>query len=230
MPEFGIDARQSILSTKAMKRLLPLSIVLGFCLGTTVRSEVRLPALFSDNMVLQQGMDLPVWGWADDGEEVKVSFHGKTAKAKAKGGKWMVKLGKFKASADSDVLVVEGKNKIEVKNVLVGEVWVCSGQSNMELALNNAFEGKEEVARSSNKQLRLFHVPKKKSNEPLDDVKAEWKDSGPESTPSFSAVAYYFGRDLQKALGVPVGLIETCWGGSPAEVWMSEKELSSNPE
>src|ERR1051326_6602611 len=107
MPEFGIDARQSILSTKAMKRLLLLSIVLGFCLATTVRSEVRLPALFSDNMVLQQGMDVPVWGWADDGEEVKVTFRGKTAKTKAKGGKWVVKLGKFKAGGNPDVRVVE---------------------------------------------------------------------------------------------------------------------------
>jgi Domain of unknown function (DUF303). len=212
-----------------MKRLLLLPIFFVCFLSYVARADVRLPALFSDNMVLQQGMDLPVWGWADEGEEVKVSFHGKTAKAKAKGGKWTVKLGKFKAGGP-DVLVVEGKNRIEIKNVLVGEVWVCSGQSNMEMALNNVFEGKEEVARSSNQRLRLFHVPKKKSNEPLDDVKAEWKDSGPESTPGFSAVAYYFGRDLQKALNVPVGLIETCWGGSPAEVWMSEKALSSNPE
>jgi len=171
-----------------MKRLLLILFVSVLFLAFAARSEVRLPALFSDNMVLQQGMDLPVWGWADDGEEVKVSFRGKTVKAKAKGGKWMVKLGKFKAGGP-DAFVVEGKNRIELKNVLVGEVWVCSGQSNMELALNNAFEGKEEVARSDNKQLRLFHVPKKKSNEPLDDVKAEWKDSSPESTPSFSAVS-----------------------------------------
>jgi sialate O-acetylesterase len=212
-----------------MKRFLLLPIFFVCLSAYVVRAEVRLPALFSDNMVLQQGMDLPVWGWADDGEEVKVTFREKTVTAKAKGGKWMVKLGKFKAGGP-DALVVEGKNRIEVKNILVGEVWVCSGQSNMELALNNAFEGKEEVARSSNKQLRLLHVPKRKSDKPIDDVKAEWKESGPESTPGFSAVAYYFGRDLQKAHNVPVGLIETCWGGSPAEVWMSEKALSSNPE
>jgi len=212
-----------------MKRILLLPLIFVVVAQFSARGDVRLPALFSDNMVLQQGMELPIWGWADEGEEVKVSFRGKTVKAKAKGGKWMVKLGKYKAGGP-DELVVEGKNRIAVKNVLVGEVWVCSGQSNMEMALNNVFEGKEEVARSSNKQLRLFHVPKKRSNEPVDDVKAEWKDSGPESTPGFSAVAYYFGRDLQKALNVPVGLIETCWGGSPAEVWMSEKALSSNPE
>src|SRR5262245_9362980 len=100
----------------------------------------------------------------------------------------------------------------------------------MELALNNAFEGKEEIARSSNKQLHLFHVPKTRTNEPVNDVKAVWKQSGPDSTAGFSAVAYYFGRDLQKALNVPVGLIETCWGGSPAEVWMSQQVLAANPD
>lgn len=199
-------------------------------LALAAQAEVRLPALFSDNMVLQQGMDVPVWGWADNGEEVKVSFRGKTVKTKAKDGKWMVKLGKLKAGGGPDSLVVEGKNRLELKNVLIGEVWVCSGQSNMELALNSAEGGKEEVARSSNPQLRLFKVTRKKANEPVDDVNAQWKDAGPESTAGFSAVAYYFGRDLQKALNVPVGLIDTCWGGSPAEVWMSDRVLSSNPE
>jgi sialate O-acetylesterase len=227
--EFPIDGGFEFLWTEAMKRLRLLPIFFVCFISYVTRADVRLPALFSDNMVLQQGMDLPVWGWADEGEEVKVSFRGKTAKVKAKGGKWTVKLGKFKAGGPDD-LVVEGKNRIELKNVLVGEVWVCSGQSNMELALINAFEGKEEVARSSNGRLRLFHVARKRVNEPVDDVKAEWKESGPESTPGFSAVAYYFGRDLQKARNVPIGLIETCWGGSPAEVWMSEKALSSNPE
>lgn len=212
-----------------MKRILPLPLVLIVFLAFAARGEVRLAALFSDNMVLQQGMDLPIWGWADDGEEVTVRFRGKTVKTKARDGKWTAKLGKFKPGGP-DSLVVEGKNRIELKNVAVGEVWVCSGQSNMELALNSAFEGKEEIARSSNKQLRLFHVPKKKADKPLDDVKAEWKEAGPETTAGFSAVAYYFGRDLQKALNVPVGLIETCWGGSPAEVWMSERVLSSNAE
>src|SRR5689334_23257255 len=176
---FRLTVALSCFGLRRMKRLL-LPILFVCLLSYATRADVRLPALFSDNMVLQQGMDLPVWGWAEDGEEVKVSFRGKTVKAKAKGGKWTVKLGKFKAGGP-DALVVEGKNRIEVKDVLVGEVWVCSGQSNMELALVNAFEGKEEVARSSNKQIRLFHVPKKRTNEPIDDVKAEWKDCGPES-------------------------------------------------
>jgi sialate O-acetylesterase len=193
------------------------------------RAEVRLAALFSDNMVLQQGMPAPVWGWADDGEEVKVTFRGKSVSAKAKNGKWMVKLAALKAGGP-EVLIVEGKNRIELHNVLVGEVWICSGQSNMELALKQAFEADKDIAGSANPQLRLFHVPKVKANEPTNDVHASWKESAPETTPDFSAVAYYFGRDLQKARNVPVGLIETCWGGSPAEVWMSQAVLEANPE
>src|SRR5262249_40604984 len=111
-----------------------------------------------------------------------------------------------------------------------GEVWVCSGQSNMEWALKNSFESEKDIADSANSQLRLIMIPKTKSDKPLDDVKAQWKESSPESSSPFSAVAYYFGRQLQQSLQVPVGLIGTYWGGSPADVWISEKALASNPE
>jgi sialate O-acetylesterase len=193
------------------------------------RAEVRLPGFFSDNMVLQQGASVPIWGWAADGEEVTVKIRGQLAKTKAKDGKWMVKLSRLKPGGP-DTLVVQGKNRIEFANVLVGEVWVCSGQSNMEFPLNKSFEPEADLAASSNPQLRLLKIPKVKSDAPNDDVKAQWKVSGPETAAGFSAVGYYFGRDLQLALKVPVGLIDTCWGGSPAEVWMSEKALSSNSE
>src|SRR5437764_1427649 len=181
--------------------------VCGFIafLATTALADVRLPGLFADNMVLQQGMPVPVWGWADEGEEVRVTFRGRTVSAKAKNGKWMLKLAAAKAASEPETLQVEGKNRIELKNVLVGEVWICSGQSNMELALKNAFEPESDIAGSANPQLRLLHVPKTKANEPLDDVKAHWTLSNPETTPDFSAVAYYFGRELQKARNVPVG-------------------------
>ena len=197
--------------------------------ASNVRADVRLPALFSDNMVLQQGMRVPVWGWAEDGEAVTVSFRGETVQTKAKDGKWTLKLSRLKAGGP-DTLVVQGKNRIELKNVLVGEVWICSGQSNMEWPLKQSFKPTQDIASSANPMLRLFLVPKTKADEPRDDVKAEWKESGPQTVPGFSAVAYYFGRDLQKALKVPVGLIETCWGGSPAEVWMSQRVLEGNPD
>src|SRR4051812_21797729 len=221
------ENKRRIQSIPPLWSLLGAVIVLAW--ATLARAEVRLPALFSDNLVLQQGMPVPIWGWADDGEEVKVTFRGQTVSTTAKNGKWIVKLASLKPGGP-EVLVVAGKNKIELHNVLVGEVWICSGQSNMELALKQAFEGEKDINSSANPQLRLFHVPKTKANEPATDVKASWKDSGPQTTPDFSAVAYYFGRDLQKARKVPVGLIETCWGGSPAEVWMSQAVLEGNAE
>ena len=214
---------------KSQRPLKSLAIATFLSFACSLRADVRLPALFSDKMVLQRGIRLPVWGWAEDGEEVTVSFRGETAKTKAKNGKWAIKLSRQKAGGP-DTLVVQGKNKIVINDVLVGEVWICSGQSNMEWPLNQSFEAAPDIAVSANANLRLYLVPKTRSEKPLEDVKASWKNSGPDSVPGFSAVAYYFGRDLQKALGVPVGLIETCWGGSPAEVWMSQQVLEANPE
>jgi sialate O-acetylesterase len=198
-------------------------------LGSTFFSAaaVRLPALFSDNMVLQRGKSVPVWGWADDGEKVTVTFRDQTVSTKAKNGKWRVKLSSLKAGGP-DVFKVNGNNSIGLTNVLVGEVWICGGQSNMEFPLSRSYEADADIAASSNSSLRLFQVPNVRSDEPLDDVKASWTESSPATTPGFSAVAYYFGRDLQKTLGVPVGLIQSDWGGTPAEAWMSHKALENN--
>ena len=211
---------------KFSRVLLRLVLV---CTALIARADVKLPGLFSDNMVLQQGMRAPIWGRADDGERVTVTFRGRKVSATARNGKWRVELPGQKAGGP-DTLIVEGKNRIELKNVLVGEVWICSGQSNMEFPLNHSFESENDIARSANPHLRLLTVPKLKANEPVDDVKAGWQECNPDTVKNFSAVAYYFGRDLQKARGAPVGLIHTSWGGSPAEVWMSEKVLAGNPE
>lgn len=207
----------------------PAGALLAFACAASLKADVKLPALFSDNMVLQQGQSIAVWGWADEGEQVSVEFRGHKAHTTAHGGKWMAKLPKQKAGGP-DVLMVTGKNKIEVKNVLVGEVWICSGQSNMEMALRSTFEADKAAANSANPMIRLFTVPKLKADKPVEDVKGSWVDCNPQTVPGFSAVAYYFGRDLQKALNVPVGLIHTSWGGSPAEVWMSHDVLDGNPE
>lgn len=193
------------------------------------RADVKLPSLFSDNMVLQQGMRVPVWGWADDGETVTVTFRGNSVTTTADNGKWMVRLPSQKAGGP-ETLEVSGKNKIAIQNVLVGEVWICSGQSNMEWDLRRSYQPEEDIAASANANMRLFLVPKLKAESPQTDTKGSWKVADPTSTPGFSAVAYYFGRDLQKALGgVPVGLIGTYWGGSPAEVWMSREFLAARP-
>ena len=210
-----------------LSRLLAPGVALGFAYAAS--ADIRLPALFSEGMVLQQKVHAPVWGWADEGEEVTVTFRGKSVKTKAKGGKWKVTLGRLKAGGPDD-LVVQGKNQIELKGVLVGEVWICSGQSNMEWPLKSAFEPANDIAACANPNLHLFLVQKAKANVPLDDVKGQWKECNPDSVPGFSAVGYYFGRSLQAACKVPIGLIGTYWGGSPAEVWMSQTALESKPD
>lgn len=209
--------------------LLALMVLPGLLPGLAARADVKLPGLFSDNMVLQRETSVPIWGWADEGESVTVEFRGQKATTKTQGGKWMVKLKPLKAGGP-DTLAVSGKNKVELKNILVGEVWICSGQSNMEWPLTRAFDSEKAIADSANPMLHLLTVPKLKANEPVSDVKASWVECNPKTAPGFSAVAYYFGRDLQKALGVPVGLIHTSWGGSPAEVWMKQEVLAGNPE
>lgn len=181
-------------------------------------------------MVLQRNIAVPVWGWADDGESVTVTFGRQKVKAKVKSGRWMAELSKLSASAAPEKLIIEGaKNRIEINDVLVGEVWIASGQSNMEWPMSASFDAESEMAKATQPLLRLYTVPKLRAMQPTDNVSAKWEQCGPASVRGFSAVAYYFGRDVQKALGVPVGVIHTSWGGSPAEVWMSQRVLESNP-
>jgi len=196
-----------------------------FAISLTLKSDVRLPSIFSENMVLQQGMQVPVWGWADKNEQVTVIFQGQRVTTTAKDGKWMVKLDNLKATTEPQVFIVDGKNRIKYTNVLIGEVWVASGQSNMEFPLNRSFEATNDIQNSYNPMIRLYTVPKTKSDLPLDDVKSEWVECNPRTASSFSAVAYYFARDLQKARGVPVGVIHTSWGGTPAESWTTRETL-----
>jgi sialate O-acetylesterase len=199
------------------------------CLPIRLQAEVRLAGVFGDNMVLQQGVAVPIWGWADNGEVITVQFRDQKLTTAAKDGKWQVKLRKLQTGGP-DTLTVSGKNEIHLQDVLVGEVWICSGQSNMEFPLKASYESAQDIAASGNPSIRLFTVPKLKANDPTNNVNARWELCGPSTSPNFSAVAYYFGRDLQKALGVPIGLIHTSWGGSPAEVWMREQILASNPD
>jgi len=204
--------------------------------ASTASADIKLPRIFGDNMVLQQGAQTPVWGWADEGEQVTVQFQGQRLTTTAKGGKWKVVLKNLKASSEPDELRVDGRNRLLLRNVLVGEVWVCSGQSNMEWRMSQSFNGQADIAASANPQLRLFKVERKRSNTPLEDIdqpsgiKYGWQESGPLSTVDFSAVAYYFGRDLQKALGVPVGVIQSAWGGTTCEAWTSETTLAANKD
>ncbi len=212
---------------KYLTALLAVS-ALSMGLAHQAQADVRLPGVFSDHMVLQQGARTAVWGWADEGEAVTVQFRTQKVQVVAKNGQWSVSLKNLKAGGP-DTLTVTGKNTLSLHDVLVGEVWVCSGQSNMEFAMKGSFQSQADIENSTNPNIRFFTVPKLKANTPTNDVPSSWLECNPQSTVWFSAVGYYFGRDLQKARGVPVGLIHTSWGGSPAEVWMSEKALESNP-
>jgi sialate O-acetylesterase len=205
-----------------------ISVVAALLCSTALgRAEVKLPAVFSDHMVLQREKPIAVWGWADEGEKVTVTLGKEAVSTEAKGGRWKVLLPKMKAGGPLR-LSVQGKNQVAFEDVLIGEVWICSGQSNMEWPLRLSFEPQEAIRKSSNEKIRLLTVPKLKANEPVQDMKASWEECNPTTVSNFSAVAYFFGRDLQKALGVPVGLIHTSWGGSPAEVWVREEILAEN--
>jgi len=193
------------------------------------QAELRLPALFSDNMVLQQGPAANIWGWADEGEQVTVSFRGEQVTATASNGQWSAAFKNLKPGAPATLTVATKTASLLRTNVLVGEVWVCSGQSNMEWPMNRSFQPETDIARATNSQIRLFLVAKKKSDTPRNDVVGRWLVCSPKSVAEFSAVGYYFGRDLQEARNVPVGLIGTYWGGSPAEAWMRRDVLETNP-
>lgn len=209
-------------------------VLLGTAAGVSVlaatgaQAAVKPHGLFTDGAVLQQGATVPVWGTADNGERVTVTLQGQAASTTAEHGRWRVELEGLKAGGPYTLKVAGPNNTVEVKNVLVGEVWVCSGQSNMEWPLYNTRGGAEAVAQSSDPQLHLLTIPKATSPTPLHAVNQPWLEANPETTRSFSAVAYYFGRELRKTLKVPVGLIHTSWGGTVAEAWTSAGALRSD--
>jgi len=193
-------------------------------------AAVKTPAFISDGMVLQHGMKVPVWGTADPGEKVTVNFQDQKVSATAgQDGKWRVRLNDLKPGGPSE-MVIQGRNKLVLRDVLVGEVWLCSGQSNMEMRLADTADAQEVIAHSKDPMLHLFTVPHASAASPARDVAGSWSACGPKTVPNFSAVAYFFGRDLHKALGVPVGLIHSSVGGTPAEQWTSAAALKSQPE
>jgi sialate O-acetylesterase len=194
-----------------------------------VLADVKLPAMFTDHAVLQRDMPVPVWGWADPGEEVTVTIAGQTHKTKADDkGKWRVTLDPLKVG-DPLTLVAEGKNRLERKDILAGEVWLCSGQSNMEFGLSAANNGDLEVSAANHPNIRLVRVKEAGSQTPVEDFKGEWKVCTPSSAAPFSAVGYFFGRELNEQLGVPIGLIDDSWGGSSCEAWIRRDRLEGKP-
>ena len=208
--------------------LVLLIVVLWVATASQSRADVRLPGFFSDHMVLQIGAPIRLWGWAESGEEVRASCGGNRVKTlPTRAANRVLRLPPCKTGEPFSI-TIKGKNTVTIQDAVMGEVWLASGQSNMEWPLAKAFDAESHVANSANDQIRLFTVPKLKADAPVEDVKANWQLCSPSTVTNFSAVAYFFARDLQKARKVPVGIIHTSWGGSPAEAWMSERVLASN--
>jgi len=203
-------------------------IVLSTLIG---KAEVKLADIFSDNMVLQRNLNVKVWGSADPGEKVSLRFNGQKLRTKAdKTGEWSMLLKPMQAGGPFE-MTIKGKNEVVLKNILIGDVWVCSGQSNMQWPVSKSNNAEEEIKNANYPNIRLFEVPRKVSNVPLDDIpNATWKQCSSETIKNFSAVGYYFGRDLQKEIDVPIGLIHTSWGGTCVETWTSKASITKLPK
>lgn len=203
-----------------MRRRAAIALAFVAFVGSVALADVKLPAILGSNMVLQQGREISIWGTADAGEQVSVALgDAKQTTQAGDDGKWRVKLPPQKAGGPVEIIVA-GKNTIKLANVLIGEVWVCSGQSNMAMSVRGSFNAKEEIAAAKYPRIRLFAVRRKTAPDgPQADCEGSWTECSPKTVPGFSAVGYYFGRKLRQELKVPVGLINSSWGGTPAESW-----------
>jgi sialate O-acetylesterase len=206
--------------------------------ATALRADVALAPLFGDHAVLQQGMPAPVWGRAEPGEHVTVSFAGRQVGATAGAdGRWTALLGPLPAAAEGADLVVAGpKSALTRHDVVVGEVWLCSGQSNMEFPVNDSHNGQfilqnaaAEVAAARDPLIRQFEVGRRPAPAPADEAEGSWAPCSPETVGKFTAVGYFFARELRRRLGVPVGIIDSTWGGTPLEAWTGARTLAGDP-
>ena len=204
-----------------------LSIALMVC--ATSWAEVTVPSIIGDNMVLQRDAKTPVWGWATPGAKVAVSVAGVCDKAKAdKEGRWEATLKNLPKGGPHTLSVIGDGTTITLKNILVGDVWVCSGQSNMAWTVSNANDKEAEIRNANHAGIRLFTVARKSTPEPQTDCEGAWVVCSPETVPSFSAVGYFFGREIHRSAEAPVGLISTNVGGTPSEAWTSDCTISTN--
>jgi sialate O-acetylesterase len=214
---------------RLLSRALAVSLLV-LCFAAALSADVRLPAVFTDHMVLERDMPVPVWGWAAAGEKVTVSLAGQTKTATAcDAGKWSVKFDAIPAGGPY-LLKVQGQNAVEVRDVLVGEVWLCSGQSNMDMRVHSVMNAGAEIAAAKYPQIRMFATARKTAEEPQADCRGQWLVCSPKTAGGFTAAGYFFGRELHKKLGVPVGLIDSSWGGTPIQGWTGVKAQEAVPE
>jgi len=199
-------------------------------ISTASFGNVRLPAVIGSHMVLQQKTDVTIWGWSDAGEEVKLRTTWDTTTYKTVGSssaKWSLKI-KTPAAGGPYQITITGNNNIVLEDVLVGGVWLCSGQSNMEMSVTWGLPYESDVANATDQNIRFFYIPRTTAEYPQDDVKAEWVVCNPDDMKRFTAAGYFFGKTLRDNLNVPVGLINASWGGTPAEVWTPIEAINSN--
>jgi len=197
-------------------------------LQPAARGDVKVPAIFGSHMVLERDQKDRVWGWAEPGEEVSVEIAGQSHATKAGAdGSWQVVLDPMPAGGPH-TLSIRGKNTLQLDDVLVGEVWICSGQSNMQMSVAGAKDADLEIAAAKYPGIRLISVPNVGTQEPQKDFKGKWQPCLPETAAGFSAVGYFFGRRLHQTLGVPVGLINDSWGGSACEAWVRRDVLAAD--
>lgn len=212
----------------AAVKLAALSNVL--MLPPVAWANVALPALFSDGMVLQRNAPVPVWGTADAGETVAVSLGlQKQTVVAGPDGKWMLRLAPMAAGGPFEI-TVSGKNTLKLQNVLIGEVWLASGQSNMELRLPRVTNAAREIAAANYPMIRMFRVARSIAEEPQQSTRGAWQAASPQTASDFTAVGYFFARELYQKLKIPIGLIHASYGGTPAEAWTSRAAMQANPD
>ena len=193
-------------------------------------SEIKTPSVIGDNMVLQQNQKNPIWGWDNPAETIIVKIAGQSHKTKAdSNGYWKVTLDPMKASSSPKKMTIQGSSSLTYENILIGEVWLCSGQSNMGWSLGQADDKDLEAMSAKFPNLRLISIPQVGTQEPQNDFNGKWEETTPDSAISFSAVGYLFGRRLHQILDVPVGLIDNAWGGSACEAWIPRDRLNKLP-
>ena len=201
------------------------------CISFSVQAKVIVPEIFADNMVLQRNVSIPVWGWADANEKITIQFIKQTKTIKAdKNGKWIVRLDAENAGGPYELLI-KGNNSIQIKNVLVGEVWLCSGQSNMEWTVGQSDNAKKEIATAANPYIRHIKILHSISSLPENDVKTNgWKVCDSTTVAEFSGVGYFFAKRIYDSLRIPIGLLNSSWGGTNIETWISREAFESSDE
>jgi sialate O-acetylesterase len=216
-----------------MKRcFITVFVLVLWITSLSLNAQIKLPAVIGDNMVLQQKSEVAIWGWGEPGSEIKVtgSWNNDTVKTKITNHSfWSVKL-KTPAAGGPFTVNLKSGEELTLKNVMIGEVWICSGQSNMEWsASHNLMNAEEEVKNANYPEIRLLHVKKVASNLPQENCFGKWEECSPATMKTFSSVGYFFSRNLYQSLKVPIGIIEVAWGGTPAEVWIRSELVNNDP-